>query len=163
MSAKRIDFSPETATPAAGDQSVSQLIAYIVAHYHEGHRRELPGLVRLAVELGDGAAASELALRLSRLLPALELHMFMEEMRLFPMMTQGGHVLVGQLIEDMSAEHALHACDLARLRSLTVDACAAPKDSAAGARILQFLDEFAAHIAIEEDTLFPMFVAPVRS
>jgi hypothetical protein len=39
---------------------------------------------------------------------ALEQHMFKEEMRLFPMMEQGGNTLIGLLIEDLHREHVAH-------------------------------------------------------
>lgn len=147
----------------ATHESVGDLIARILARYHEGHRRDLPCLVRLASDLGDGVAASELAARLERLHPELELHMFMEEMRLFPMMTQGGHVLLEQLIEDMSAEHTRHASRVDRLRALVDEACRDPVHAVARWRFHQFLDEFEAHIALEEEALFPRFIASVHS
>ena len=42
---------------------------------------------------------------LAEMARALEHHMFKEEARLFPMTEQGGHALIGLLVDDLDAEH----------------------------------------------------------
>jgi hypothetical protein len=83
---------------AAADK-VAVLIAHILARFHETHRAELPELVALAKAHAPGLLGP-----LQDLAVALELHMFKEEARLFPMMEQGGNTLIGHLIEDLTAE-----------------------------------------------------------
>ena len=95
--------------------TAAELIDHILTRFHETHRRELPGIVALARELEGKGATPTLADDLDVMAKALEMHMFKEEMRLFPMMEQGGNTLIVHLIDDMQAEHLDHADVVAEL------------------------------------------------
>lgn len=137
------------------------LIDYILSEFHEGHRRDLPALVNLAKQLTSDTAQPTMAQELQALLVDLEAHMFKEEMRLFPMMEQGGNSLIGLLIDDMMQEHARHSIDTAGL-SARMDALTVPADQQATLAQLQtgwkaFLVELAKHVESEDEALFLMF------
>lgn len=142
----------------------SALIEHILTRFHETHRSELPGLLAQARALEALGLAAGLSDEIRRTGDLLEQHMFKEEMRLFPMMEQGGNTLIGHLIEDMRIEHV--ALDLAwsglqgKLAALAVPAAAAP-DLAALAALRQGVDKFTAdllqHAGTEDDQLFVMF------
>jgi regulator of cell morphogenesis and NO signaling len=141
------------------------LIARIVERFHEAHRRDLPALAALTRELGEPGAA--LAAHLGSMADALELHMFKEEMRLFPMMEQGGGRLIGHLIDDLVPEHRAHEDCIARLEAL-VSALPAPpgRDGtvdalrAGAARLVADLVE---HVRLEDEVLFRRFDAFPRT
>lgn len=144
-------------TPAA-------LIAHILSRFHETHRSELPGIVALARALDAQGATPKLADDLDAMARALDLHMFKEEMRLFPMMEQGGNTLIAHLMADMAAEHDAHAdvmADLAhRLAGLVAPAGAEPTLAALRAAVAKLFDDLAQHARLEETVLFPMFKPP---
>jgi regulator of cell morphogenesis and NO signaling len=162
---------PHDPTPAAGPASaadrpeLADLIAHIQARYHEAHRRDLPQLQALARERGPAAAA--LADHLDGMADALEQHMFKEEMRLFPMMEQGGGSLIGILIDDLEAEHRAHEDNVARLLALT--AALPPVPDPAGEAdplhegIASLVADLAEHVRLEDEELFPRFAAAPRS
>jgi regulator of cell morphogenesis and NO signaling len=148
---------PEAAT-------ASRLIEQIETRFHEGHRRAFTQLRALAGALPAHAPEQALAVALRRLFDALEQHMFKEEMRLFPMMQQGGNRLITQLIDDLHADHDDHAAAMAAL-GLQLQALAAdPARTAALQPLRQGLQalagELALHIQAEEEQLFPMFLPP---
>lgn len=136
---------------------LSALIERILETYHEPHRRELPELVRLAGELGLEAVAADLA----ELEELLELHMFKEEMRLFPMMQQGSSGLLGHLVEDMMDEHraieALAGPLAATLAERCPPGCGGTAE-ALGDLARHFFSELHAHASLEDETLFAPFV-----
>jgi regulator of cell morphogenesis and NO signaling len=150
-----------------------ELIEYVLERFHETHRRELPEILGLARALeaavgpADGlnelAELAELTKQLKTMGNALEEHMFKEEMRLFPMMEQGGNSLIGHLIDDMHAEHLSHRDEIARielrLSRLAVPAGAESELLALRAAVAQLFDDLAQHIDVEDDVLFPMFVS----
>ena len=94
---------------------------------------------------------------------ALEMHMFKEEMRLFPMMEQGGNTLIVHLIDDMQAEHLDHADVVAelehRMADLVAPAGTEPDVAALRAAVAKLFDDLAQHVQLEETVLFPMFEA----
>lgn len=141
--------------------TAAELVAHILTHFHEIHRRELPGIVALARRLDDGGATPALADEIDSLAQALEMHMFKEEMRLFPMMEQGGNTLIPQLIDDMQAEHLCHADVTADLRrrmaALQAPAGAAPEVAALRAALGKLFDDLEQHVHVEDELLFPMF------
>ena len=53
--------------------------------------------------------------------------MFKEEMRLFPMMEQGGNTLIGLLIEDLHREHVAHEKAMNALSSLALRSARRPR------------------------------------
>lgn len=135
------------------------LVAHVVEHFHEGHRRDLPALGALARALPPSPATAALADHLDAFAQALEAHMFKEEMRLFPMMEQGGNTLIAQLIDDMAREHRQHDAEVDELHTLRA---ALPPEAAAAAAAFDaglecLLDDLAAHVRTEEDRLFPRF------
>jgi regulator of cell morphogenesis and NO signaling len=143
---------PDTAT---------ELIDHILVRFHETHRRELPEIVALARQLEAKGATPTLADDLDLMAQALDLHMFKEEMRLFPMMEQGGNTLIGHLIDDMQAEHLAHADGVAELQRRIVDlrapAGAEPEAAALRSALAKLFDDLAQHTKLEDERLFPMF------
>ncbi len=139
---------------AAAADKAAALIADILARFHETHRAELPELVALA-----RAQAPGLLVPLQDLAVALELHMFKEEARLFPMMEQGGNTLIGHLIQDLAAEHRQHEVAVARLQAqLTGQAAdARPVPSALHRGLHKLLTDLQAHVQVEDEELFPLF------
>ena len=77
--------------PSPTIQQATALIDHIQTRFHDGHRRDLPALLALAAEVEACGIGAELVDALRTIGDHLELHMFKEEMRLFPMMEQGGN------------------------------------------------------------------------
>lgn len=149
--APRIDPAAQAAT----------LIEHIQTRYHDTHRRSLAQLLPLtsqAVALGLHVGLVE---QLASIGNALEQHMFKEEMRLFPMMEQGGNTLIGRLIEDLHREHGEHLPAVQELqRQLrATDATGAAQQTLI--QLIQGVDDFARelaeHIRLEDEVLFPLF------
>ena len=148
--------------PAPADAAA--LLDHVLTHFHEAHRRDLPALLALARALPASPQAQALTEHVARFGQALEAHMFKEEMRLFPMMEQGGHTLIAQLIDDMAREHRQHEAAVDELRHLRA---ALPADAAAAAKggggfdtaLARLLDDLAAHVQAEDEHLFPRFLA----
>ena len=138
------------------------LVEHVLERYHEAHRRELPAIVRMARELESGGASPALADDIDAMARALEMHMFKEEMRLFPMMEQGGNTLIAHLIDDMQAEHEAHTLAVAGIRRRLADLTPPPgAESGAGAlrqALERLFDDLEAHMQVEDEVLFPMFV-----
>jgi len=87
--------------------------------------------------------------------------MFKEEMRLFPMMKQGGNTLIGLLIDDLMQEHARHGQHTPQM-SARLAAIRVPTEQQATLDALKsgwqaFLVELAQHVAAEDNALFLMF------
>ena len=136
------------------------LVEHVLERFHEAHRRDLPRIVALARDVEAGAGPAGFAAPFAALAEALEMHMFKEEMRLFPMMEQGGNSLIVQLIDDMQAEHRLHGDEIAHIEALLQALPAAGAGSAlASLRTAWtgFLADLAEHTQLEDERLFPMF------
>lgn len=150
--------------PLQPTAAACRLIEQIETRFHEGHRRAFEPL------RAQGAAAGpELAAEMQQLFAALAQHMFKEEMRLFPMMQQGGHRLIVQLIDDLHADHADHGAAMAalcgRLQGLATDPARAAALQPLQQGLQALASELALHIQTEEEQLFPMFLpatAPAR-
>ena len=149
---------------AAVPQETGALIDHILTNYHEMHRVDLASLVPLAVEqvhADDPDAPKGLAHALTMLAREMEDHMTKEEMILFPAMRAGGGAGIEHPIAVMRADHDDHAESISLIRKLTADL--APPEHACGSwRSLYggtatLLEELAAHIALENDVLFPRF------
>lgn len=147
-------------------QETGALIDHILTRYHDMHRADLASLVPLAQRVEDVHADDPLAPRgLARALTVLahemQEHMAKEEMILFPAMRAGDGAAIGHPIAAMRADHDDHARTIGRIRDLTADLV--PPDHACGSwRSLYggtaaLLDDLAAHIALENDVLFPRF------
>ena len=132
--------------------TAAELIDHILTRFHETHRRELPGIVALARELEGKGATPTLADDLDVMAKALEMHMFKEEMRLFPMMEQGGNTLIVHLIDDMQAEHLDHADVVAelehRMADLVAPAGTEPDVAALRAAVAKLFDDLAQHVQL---------------
>ena len=136
------------------DRPASQaLIATILSEYHEPHRKDLMRLNELVGHSGDGIlAATFLEFR-----ALLEMHMFKEEMRAFPMIEQGSSNLLGELAEDLMREHDLIREKAAHMKSalsqfVLADPSAA--DSELQLRAETFFLALDEHSRIEDDELF---------
>jgi regulator of cell morphogenesis and NO signaling len=145
---------PESLSDAA-------LAEYIVDRFHEAHRRDLPPILALAEALAARGAGDALAVRLQRMADDLEAHMFKEEMRLFPMIEQGGAPLVGHLVDDMVDEHREHEAGVAEVRAMLA-ALEAPTGAevdlaALGAAVEALFADLAEHVRIEDEVLFARF------
>ncbi len=152
----------------AEPQGTEAMIALILERYHATHRRELPELVRLArrveaVHRENPDVPAGLAAHLEQMAEELESHMQKEEQVLFPMMLRGGSPMIAMPIGMMRHEHDDHGEALRRLEALTTDhqppagACATWRALYAGTRKLA--DDLVAHIALENNVLFPRFGA----
>jgi regulator of cell morphogenesis and NO signaling len=149
-------------------ESTSEIIAYILERFHNGHRRDLPGLIVLArkVESVHGSrpeAPRGLADFLDEMAESLEEHMRKEEQILFPMILNGGHPMISHPIGMMRMEHDDHTSNLDNLLALT-NGLKVPEDACGSWRALyEGLGELSAelkeHIRIENKILFPRFGA----
>ncbi len=150
----------------APSSTPADLIDDIVGRFHETHRADLARLLEDMAALAAQGVALPLQPALQALAEALEQHMFKEEMRLFPMMLQGGNRLVPHLIAELEAEHRQHHSEIDALAKALQAVCAgpdaAPVLAALRARLAKLQGELRAHIEAEDERLFPMFdgVAP---
>ena len=141
-----------------------ELIRHILDHYHAGHRRQLPELIRLAkrVEQVHGereACPVGLANHLMWMQEELEQHMLKEEEILFPLLERGVNGLpISGPINVMRHEHDQHGEALAVLNDLTNDitlpqgACNTWRALYAG--LTQLHDDLMQHIHLENNILF---------
>jgi len=155
----------------AADESPEEplaLIEYILARFHETHRRELPELITLAHRVEERHAQHPevpkgLAALLEHIGEAIEEHMQKEERILFPMMRAGGVPMIMGPIEVMEHEHIEHGERLRQLEAMThdhtppPDACTSWQALYAGTRKL--VDDVMQHIHLENNVLFPQFGA----
>ncbi len=145
----------------------SALIELIQTRYHEGHRRALVDLLADAAEVEALGGEAGIVDALQGFAKALEQHMFKEEMRLFPMMEQGGNTLIRHLIEDMDREHREHEQALRRLQTSLHAMPPAATADAARHRLVEGFDRLAAelsdHIRTEDELLFALFAPPAAA
>ena len=169
-------------TPADGDAPTdpAALIAQIVSRYHEGHRRDLPELIRLArrveaVHRGKPGTPAGLADVLGDIQAELVPHMAKEELILFPLLAAGLEdpraPMAAGPIARMRAEHDECGAALEEVARLTGDltlpgtgdltlpgeACNTFRALYAG--LAHFREELIAHIHLENNVLFPPFEA----
>lgn len=134
------------------------LIEHILERFHEAHRRDLPQLQLQAQAAVAAGAPLALGQALDAMAQALDQHQFKEEMRLFPMMAQGGNSLIGHLLDDLEAEHRQHEQAMATLHDLLQ---AWPEQSPEAQALRQGLSrlfaDLAEHVRIEDGLLFPRF------
>lgn len=160
-----IDLS-NTLRNSCAPQETGALIDLILSRYHEVHRVESAGLQRLArkvetVHADDPKVPVGLAQALGVLASKMEDHMTKEEMILFPAMRAGGGPGIKQPIAVMRGDHEDHTANIELIRLLTGGlmlpdhACGSWRALYAGTEKL--LDDLAAHIALENDVLFPRF------
>jgi len=144
------------------------LIDYILSRYHERHRAELAELIPLArrverVHADDPDMPRGLARALSSLAQEIEDHMTREERILFPAMRDEGRDAITRPIAVMRADHEFHARRIAqirdRTRNLTPPAHACQSWRRLCSQTAMLLDDLSAHMALENDRLFPRFEA----
>jgi regulator of cell morphogenesis and NO signaling len=153
-------------TVEARAESTAALIGYILERYHAVHRRELPGLYRLAREVETVHAEhpdcpAGLADFLAALLGELEHHMTREEQVLFPTLLSGGGGCAPFAIRRMRSEHDDHSERLKTLQRLT-DGFTPPEGAGPAWRALytgcgKLHDDLVEHIRLENELLFPEF------
>jgi regulator of cell morphogenesis and NO signaling len=156
-----------TMTRAVADapQETGALIDHILTRYHETHRRELPELVQLArrveaVHADHAAVPRGLSDLLHQILGEIEVHMKKEELILFPAMRRGVNGLAVPITQ-MRHDHDDQDAQLHAAEQLT-DGFRPPQDACGSWRALyertaKFADDFAAHLHLENDVLFPRF------
>lgn len=149
----------------------AEITTYIETRYHARHRDQLPDLAALAarveqVHADAPAVPAGLSALLQRLIGALEVHMKKEELILFPAIRRGGMPGIENPISVMRADHDDHSAELARIRALTADLTlpegACRKWTALYQGLAEFIHDFEAHIALENDVLFPQFEPTAR-
>jgi regulator of cell morphogenesis and NO signaling len=143
---------------------LSELIHFIVSHYHEKLRQELPVLIELAREVerndhDDPTCPRGLGAHLERMYPTVLDHLAKEERVLFPMILEGYGARAGGPVRVMENEHDEHCTSLARIRELT-HGLQLPEGRSSTwrelcARLASFESELLAHIHLENDVLFP--------
>jgi regulator of cell morphogenesis and NO signaling len=156
--------SPETSELPS---ETGELIDYILARYHETHRRQLPELIQLSrrveqVHAGKPGVPAGLADILQKALGELEVHMRKEELMIFPAMCRAGAAgrfdgPTAMLREDHSDQGAMIEQVTAITDDFTVPegGCATWRALYAGAA--EFKRDLVDHIHIENNILFPRF------
>lgn len=96
-----------------------------------------------------------------------EQHMFKEEMRLFPMMEQGGNTLIGHLIEGLHREIVVHEHAMDAIRAHLGTLSEGHGTDLALRQFIRALDdlvrELALHIRAEDEELIPLFATPASA
>jgi regulator of cell morphogenesis and NO signaling len=143
--------------------ATSALIDYVVTHFHEGHRQELPELFRLActveaIHAAHPAAPKGLANLLSDLQNDLNTHMRKEEETLFPLLRQGNGLPAIYSVAKLRREHDLQNQLLRQIKAIT-NGFTAPDNACQSWRALyhglaKFTDDFVEHVHIENAMLF---------
>lgn len=152
--------------PTQLPESTAELTDYIIARYHEVHRRQVPELIMLSrrveqVHAGKPGVPAGLADMLQKALGELEVHMRKEELILFPAMRRQGAGPLDGPIAQMRDEHVDHGALLERMTQMTDNfivpegGCGTWRALYAGAE--QFKDDLVEHIHIENNILFPRF------
>lgn len=147
-------------------QSTHDLVNHIISRYHETHRRELPELVKLArkveaIHAAHPQAPHGLGDILQKLLGEIEVHMKKEELILFPAMRRHPNGALDTPIAQMRHDHDEHDEQLREIEAMTGHFVA--PDGACGswqalyAGLAKFQRDFAAHMHLENDVLFPRF------
>lgn len=153
------------AARAASSWSTEELIEHIVGRYHHCHRADLVLLRRLAADLEGGPP--ERAEGLGDLIRALgfslEEHMLKEELRVFPLIRLGCRDRLPDWFELLEREHEDTVHFLLRIEAVTDGY--RPKGAEQGlwirfyGELERFSEEIVAHLFLEEQVLFPRFLA----
>lgn len=146
------------------ERPLTELIAHIVATYHEPLRRELPELIAMATKVERVYALQEhcphgLAKHLLRMHQAVLDHLKKEEEILFPAIARGRGADCAGPVACMEAEHEDHGANLRRMRELA-HGLAIPQGACTTFRALyqrleHFERELMKHIHLENSILFP--------
>jgi regulator of cell morphogenesis and NO signaling len=156
------------ASTAAAEMSNDALIDHIQACYHQAHRRALPELITLsrkveAVHREHPNVPAGLSEALRLLQSELEPHMAKEEAILFPAMLQWTAGKYDIPVSELRHEHEEQSVSLRLLESLT-DNFTTPEGAcrswqALYVGIAQLTEDLIQHIHLENNVLFPRFVA----
>jgi regulator of cell morphogenesis and NO signaling len=155
------DTLPET--PPLDDPSA--LTHYIETRYHARHREQMPDLAEMAerietVHFGDENLPGGLSTLLRRMIGEMEVHMKKEELILFPTIRRGG-AGAAEPIAAMRADHDDQDGEVAEIRRITNGLTPPEGACKTWTRLYAGLDEFLsdleAHLALENDVLFPPF------
>lgn len=144
-------------------QPPAAIIEFVLVHYHEPLRRDLPSLVERAhrveaTEQGSPFVPTGLGAHLEQVRLAVESHLAKEEKILFPLILAGRGSLALMPIRVMMSEHDDHLQNLEQVRSLT-HSFALPATASSAWRELyrdlqQLEGELGAHIDLENNVLF---------
>ena len=144
----------------------AEITTFIETRYHARHREQLPDLAALAARVEQVHADAPdvpagLAALLQHLIGALEVHMKKEELILFPAIRRGGMPGIENPIAVMRADHDDHGAEVERIRALTADLTlpdgACRKWIALYQGLAEFINDLEAHVALENEVLFPQF------
>ncbi|MCV2865901.1 hemerythrin domain-containing protein [Albidovulum sediminicola] len=141
------------------------LTRFIQGEFHARHRARLPALAALSEEVesihaGRAGVPAGLAGLLRQMIGALEVHMKMAELILFPAMRKAAPGL-DLPIAALRANHEDHTAEVEQILGLTsgltlpAGACASWTRLYAETRA--FLDDLKEHIRLENEVLFPQF------
>ncbi len=146
-------------------QTPAELTIFIEKNYHARHREDLPRLAALAAKVEQvHADAPDVPAGLSDLLRQmigeLEVHMKKEELIVFPAIRRGAEG-IGNPIAIMRADHDDQGAEIAYIRNLTADLTLPDGACRTWTALYQglgdFIDDFEAHVRLENDVLFPQF------
>jgi regulator of cell morphogenesis and NO signaling len=151
--------------PEAPNDSAA-LVEFIVARYHDVHRRELPELMRLArrveaVHRDHSAVPAGLADVLAVAQVELESHMQKEEQIIFPAIGSGYQGSLFAPISVMRHEHDGHGAIIREIQTrchgfdLPEGACRSWQALYTG--VEKFVKDLTEHIHLENNVLFPRF------
>jgi regulator of cell morphogenesis and NO signaling len=145
-------------------RSSAELVDYILNHYHEALRRDMPSLIDAArkverVHADKPDVPRGLADELTEFWTEMQQHMMKEERVLFPMLASGARgAQVYMPVRVMEHEHDEHGVRLTRIRVLTGDfeippgACATWTALYRGLRAVEA--DLMEHIHLENNVLF---------
>lgn len=143
----------------------AELTRYIETRFHARHREQLPELARLAakveqVHAGAPGVPAGLAELLRKMIGELEVHMKKEELIVFPAIRRGAEGIENP-IAIMRADHDDQGAEIAYIRNLTADLTLPDGACRTWTALYQglgdFIDDFEAHVRLENDVLFPQF------
>ncbi|WP_045857920.1 hemerythrin domain-containing protein [Teredinibacter purpureus] len=149
--------------PDFSQYSEKDLVLYIVTHYHNVHRKQLPELIRLAStvekEWGhDPLCPVGLSQCIRNILEDTLAHMDKEEKTLFPMIIQSNWDMAANCMAIFQFEHGEHVRSLKKLQrsahnfQLPTNACSHWKALYMG--LQAFITTMRDHIHLEDTTLF---------
>ena len=149
-------------------EPLDALVRFVVAHYHEKLRTEIPELITLAEKVESVHADKKtcpqgLAAHLRAVHAAVLDHLGKEEQILFPMILAGQGAMASGPVFVMEHEHDDHGRSLARTRALTND-LTPPAEACATWRALylrlgRLESDLMEHIHLENNVLFPRALA----
>lgn len=155
--------------PAAGANMTTQaLIDHITRKYHERHRQDLPGLVKLArrvetVHQFDADTPHGLSEVLERLRARLVADMAEEESTLFPTIRNGDRTVTREMVHSLQAVRRRYSDDIHAIEEIANGFDLPPGACQSWQRLYfgtaRLVDELRYHIHLEHNVLFPRLLA----